>query len=137
MNQGVEILLARMDSNPDEFVGVEWPNKSRWDWVMDELRNRIIPTKEGQERGHVPLRFLSDEEVNALWDKLESLRADQFTNRVMETLLRDEDFNPFEDAMRAGIGKLAQYQHQQDKPTKIAMSPSQLKVAQRIMGGSK
>lgn len=106
MNQGVEILLARMDSNPDEFVGMDWPNKSRWDWLLDDLRRRNVPTREDKEREYVPLRFLSDEEVRMLWDKLESLRADQFTKQVMETLLRDEETNHFEDAMRAGIGKL-------------------------------
>ena len=110
MNQGVEILLARMDSNPDEFVGTSWPSKNKWAWVIDDLRRRMVPTKEDKEFGQ-PLRFLSDDEVRMLWEKLESLRADQFTKAVMQTLLHEEEeTNHFEDAMRAGIGKLSAYQ---------------------------
>ena len=92
MNQGVEILLARMDSNPDEFVGTSWPSKNKWAWVVDDLRRRMTPTKEDKEFG-LPLRFLSDDEVRTLWEKLESLRADQFTKAVMQTLLEDEAAN--------------------------------------------
>lgn len=95
MNQGVEILLARMDSNPDEFVGVDWPNRSKWDWVMQDVQQRMYPDP---ERAQIPLRFLTDAEVQALWNKLESLRADQFTKAVMRTLLEYEEEEP--DLMR-------------------------------------
>ena len=135
MNQGVEILLARMDSNPDEFVGMDWPMKSKWDWLLDDLRRRMAPTKEDKEFGQ-PLRFLSDEEVRMLWEKLESLRADQFTKAVMRTLLEEDEHlveNPFADAVMRGMGQLATYAHQQDKPTKIAVSQSMLKTAQKLM----
>lgn len=126
MNQGVEILLARMDSNPDEFVSIDWPNKGRWDWLLDDLRRRVIPTHEDKERGYVPLRFLNDAEVQALWSKLESLRADEFTKKVMQTLLHEEEeVNPFADAVRAGIGQLSQYA---TKPNRIAMSRSQYEL---------
>ena len=136
MNQGVEILLARMDSNPDEFVGTSWPQSNKWGWVVEDLRRRMAPTKEDKEFG-LPLRFLSDEEVRMLWEKLESLRADQFTKAVMRTLLEEEDEhvveNPFADAVVRGMGQLATYAHQQDKPTKIAVSQSMLKTAQKLM----
>ena len=94
MNQGVEILLARMDSNPDEFVGMDWPRQSKWSWVMDDLRKRVAPdadAREAKKEGYIPLRFLTDIEVQALWEKLESLRADQFTKAVMRTLLEEDD----------------------------------------------
>ena len=90
MNQGVERLLARMDSNPDEFVGTSWPQSNKWGRVVEDLRRRMAPTKEDKEFGQ-PLRFLSDEEVRMLWEKLESLRADQFTKAVMRTLLEEDD----------------------------------------------
>ena len=86
MNQGVEILLARMDSNPDEFM-----EGRKWNWVVTDLQNRVHPTPEMKKEGYLPLRFLSDEEVRMLWEKLESLRADQFTKAVMRTLLEEDD----------------------------------------------
>ena len=88
MNQGVEILLARMDSNPDEFM-----EGRKWNWVVTDLQNRVHPTPEMKKEGYLPLRFLSDDEVRTLWEKLESLRADQFTKAVMQTLLEDEAAN--------------------------------------------
>ena len=35
------------------------------------------------------LPFLSDKEIKALWEKMQSLQGDLFTIRVMDTLLRD------------------------------------------------
>ena len=86
MNQGVEILLARMDSNPYEFM-----EGRKWNWVVTDLQNRVHPTPEMKKEGYLPLRFLSDDEVRTLWEKLESLRADQFTKAVMRTLLEEDD----------------------------------------------
>lgn len=131
MNQGVEILLARMDSNPDEFMAGR-----KWNWVVTDLQNRVHPTPEMKKEGYLPLRFLSDEEVRMLWEKLESLRADQFTKAVMRTLLEEDEHlveNPFADAVLRGMGQLATYTHQQNKPTKIAVSQSMLKTAQKLM----
>jgi hypothetical protein len=35
------------------------------------------------------LSFLNDKEIKALWEKMQSLQGELFTNRVMDTLLRD------------------------------------------------
>lgn len=87
MNKGVEILLERMTSNPDEFVptvpGVLEPIK----W--SEIISSVFARKHGRE-GHPPyydLSFLSDEDVDALFNKLQSIRGDHFTKSVMATLL--------------------------------------------------
>lgn len=99
MNQGVEILLARMDSNPEEFFeGV------KWEWVMRDVHKRIYKDRIDLEDGRVRLPFLSDEEVKALYDKMESLRAEQFTHKVMSTLLEESEVNPFADAVMQGFG---------------------------------
>lgn len=82
MNQGVEILLARMDSNPDEFIGLKGSKKEKWGWFVHGLEERISGGKRS-------LPFLTEEEVQALWGKLTSLARDLFTHRVMETLLED------------------------------------------------
>lgn len=95
MNQGIEILLARMDSNPEEFVPDvlgNYPNK--WRNILQQIEQRIkiksYKVKEG-EYLHIELPFLKLEEVEAVWDKLQSLQGDLFTKRVMNTLLQDED----------------------------------------------
>lgn len=124
MNQGVEILLARMDSNPDEFM-----EGRKWNWVVTDLQNRVHPTPEMKKEGYLPLRFLSDDEVRTLWEKLESLRADQFTKAVMQTLLDEEEgVDPFAEALRAGI---KQFPHYQIKPNKIAIGRSQYEALKK------
>jgi hypothetical protein len=123
MNQGVEILLARMDSNPEEFVGTEYygDRSDKWNWVLDAVRRRLYPRSDEKETP-TPLRFLSDQEVRAIWDKLDSLRADQFTRNVMATLLREEDY---------AREYTANYTHQA-MSTKISLTGSQIKLAEKL-----
>lgn len=113
MNQGVEILLARMDSNPDEFVGDVYASSNKWDWFLTQLGYRVNPTPEIKKEGYVALGYLSDAEIKALWEKLESLRADQFTKKVMSTLLQeehesDEEFMRYNTKGRGGAVSRAQ-----------------------------
>lgn len=95
MNQGIEILIARMDSNPEEFVPDvigNYPNK--WRKILVQIEQRVkakgIKVKEGEYLA-IELPFLKLEEIEAVWDKLQSLQADLFTKRVMNTLLQDAD----------------------------------------------
>lgn len=103
MNQGVEILLARMDSNPDEFVSWDGYVVGKWDWIMRDVQKRALGNRVDLEDGVVRVPFLSDEEVKALWNKVESLRADQFTKKVMRTLLEEEE----PDLMRYSAADMA------------------------------
>jgi len=86
MNKGVQILLERMSSNPDEFIPTlrdGYPAKWRDILLSVEMR-----TNGGKDYKH-HLPFLSDKEIKALWEKMQSLQGDLFTKRVMDTLLRD------------------------------------------------
>lgn len=95
MNQGIEILIARMDSNPEEFVpDVVGRYPRKWQNILEKVEQRI------KLKGYKPkvdelfvteLPFLKDEEVEALWDKLQSLQSERFTKQVMDILLRDAD----------------------------------------------
>ena len=86
MNKGVQILLERMSSNPDEFIPTlrdGYPAK--WRDILLSIEMRTNGGKEYKDR----LPFLSDKEIKALWEKMQSLQGDLFTIRVMDTLLRD------------------------------------------------
>lgn len=93
MNKGVEILLERMSSNPDEFLpeipSSEYPSyPEKWVAVISAIYAR----KHGRE-GHAPfydLSFLSDADIDALFNKLQEIRGDHFTKCVMSTLLTDD-----------------------------------------------
>jgi hypothetical protein len=86
MNKGVQILLERMSSNPDEFIPTlrdGYPAK--WRDILLSVEMRTNGGKDYKDQ----LPFLSDKEIKALWGKMQSLQGDLFTVRVMDTLLRD------------------------------------------------
>ena len=71
MNKGIEILLARMESNPDEFLT---GNKSgKWLHLMESFEDHMLP-----------------EERKVLMDKYNALKMEKFTERVMKEVLEDQ-----------------------------------------------
>ena len=85
MNKGVQILLERMSSNPDEFIPTlrdGYPAK--WRDILLSVEMRTNGGKDYKDQ----LSFLNDKEIKALWEKMQSLQGELFTKRVMDTLLR-------------------------------------------------
>jgi hypothetical protein len=86
MNKGVQILLERMSSNPDEFVPDmmgKYPPK--WRNIILSVDMRVKGGKDYEDQ----LPFLNDKEIKALWLKMQELQGELFTKRVMNTLLQD------------------------------------------------
>jgi hypothetical protein len=92
MNKGVQILLERMSSNPDEFVPTLRDGYSqKWRNILLSVEMRVNGGKDYRDQ----LAFLTDKEVKVLWEKMQSLRGDLFTKQVMDTLLKDaHEFDP-------------------------------------------
>jgi len=83
MNKGVQILLERIKSNPEEFapdITGRYPDK--WRNILQQVQARA----NGEPQF---LDFLPDAEIQELWRAMQSVRGDQFTKQVMNTLLRD------------------------------------------------
>lgn len=86
MNKGVQILLERMNSNPDEFVpDVIGRYPPKWMDIIASIQVRVEGKKDS-------LQFLNDTEIHALWNKLQKLQGDVFTKRIMNTLLRGDPY---------------------------------------------
>jgi len=86
MNKGVQILLERMSSNPDEFVpDIHGKYLPKWRNIILAVYMRVDGGKD--YRDHLP--FLTDKEIKALHEKMQSLQGDLFTKQVMNILLRD------------------------------------------------
>ena len=88
MNKGLQILLERIKSNPEEFtpdIAGSYPEKWR----------AILRQVEARANGEKPkyLDFLSDAEIAELWRVMQEVRGDQFTKQVMNTLLRDGELS--------------------------------------------
>jgi hypothetical protein len=97
MNKGVQILLERIKSNPEEFtpdIAGSYPKK--WRVILRQI--------EARANGEVPkyLDFLSDAEIDELWRAMRGVRGDQFTKEVMNTLLRDGELSSFSQELDEG-----------------------------------
>ena len=94
MNKGVEILLERIDSTPEEF-GYDDPLFSRkWRDITERVEQRyqaIIGNPDTPRHYAYQLDFLEDEEITTLHNKLKALRAEEFTKDVMGRLLAGAD----------------------------------------------
>lgn len=85
-NKGVQILLERMNSNPNEFISTirgNYPDK--WKGIILSVYMRVDGGKDCKDQ----LPFLTDKEIKALHEKMQSLRRDLFTKQVMNTLLSE------------------------------------------------
>jgi hypothetical protein len=88
MNKGVQILLERMNSNPDEFIpSVLGDYPAKWRDIILAVHMRTNGGKDYADQ----LPFLNDKEIKTLWHKMQELQGELFTKQVMNTLLRDAD----------------------------------------------
>lgn len=69
MNKGVEILLARMESHPEEFLR----DSDRWEHLFNHYK-----------------KYMTEDDKQAFWDKLCEIRTQEFTERVIKQLLEEK-----------------------------------------------
>ena len=78
MHKSMEILMARMESHPDEFDlvyrQVQLNPDKRWDFVIKPLLERAESMMRGDPS--FQLGFLSNEEVSIVFRKLMSIQGD-------------------------------------------------------------
>ena len=94
MNKGVEMIIARMESTPEEFIAQEEYSipPSKWHNILMQVKERMYAINgddAAEPHYKYQLAFLSNEEILAIWAKYQSLLADQFTRRVMGNLLAE------------------------------------------------
>lgn len=76
MNEGVRILLDRMDTHPEEFhYGIH----TKWAQIISE----VMKAAKGEPS---LVHFLHPEEVEAIRDKLRALERNEFTSHVLRVL---------------------------------------------------
>jgi hypothetical protein len=97
MNKGIEILLSRMESHPDEFGGSDYVDT--WGWALYPICRRAERIQKGGDlqpditspKPFAEYPFLTDEEVMQVYRKFQELQGDAFTRRVMQQLLDPQD----------------------------------------------
>jgi hypothetical protein len=80
MNDGVKLLLDRMETNPEEFTTKDFSGNSRW--------SHLINYYDG---------ILTDEERNALKAKQTELLRKELTQAVMQELMHENRAGSWSD----------------------------------------
>jgi len=86
---GVGIVLARMDSHPEEF----WMGEDKWKFIyQDYFRDSMNETEKGM-----------------IFDKLKKIRQEEFNQRVLATLVppqeEEEEDSPSRFARETTLGR--------------------------------
>ena len=120
MNDGVELLLKRMDTHPEEFQenwadlsGDEphpvtprrqWGNiiynvRLRAEWIRNDGQN--LPGRRGD--ACTPLPFLTDKEVLTVFDKYCAIQRKGFMGEIMRNILHEPGQDVGNDALGNGV----------------------------------
>lgn len=126
MNRGVEILIARMKSNPDEFKPNDYQlgggvGGSAWDNLLDRWKH-----------------CLTEEEVTAFRDALKETHRELFSQEVMKHILHKGERQEFVEETMSMTGlSQAPYQHPYNTQAIGLAQPAtyqpQLRVGQEIV----
>jgi uncharacterized membrane protein YgcG len=121
MNQGLEILIARTKTHPQEFFGWETGNHiaSRWVTMMENFTNHMTDAE--KEKWQEAMTDLNK------W--YENKRRDDFTEAVMKELLVREG----EEEIGAALYSMSH--PKKPRPTKLLTAASLTKDALAILAG--
>jgi hypothetical protein len=91
---GVKILLQRMETNPEEFYKRVIPEEYETlkDVKWHDIIHSVVTSKHEGKKFSCSL-FLTDTEVDALFEGYAKIRRKEFDNNVMRQLLVTEDKN--------------------------------------------
>jgi hypothetical protein len=95
MNEGVKVLIERMKTNPEDFELVQDKNykhglkEGRFYWVSEQVRDYLSLGNQ-----HMHLTLLMKEDLDALVDAFKEKHQQEFTDRVMRDLFREEQKEP-------------------------------------------
>jgi hypothetical protein len=79
---GVQILISRMESNPEEFKGGD-----KWYWIM----SKVVDAKRNPTHHANTLPELTTEEINALFDAYTPFLRKKFDDSVLREVLSSEE----------------------------------------------
>ena len=133
MNKGVQILLERMQSNPEEFTP-DWRGEypPKWRRKLEAIGRRathINDKKKGDVEYYPELPFLKDEEILEVWQAMQDLLANQFTEEVMATLLHDANESDYPSELSSSF---EQGRNEKPKRKPVKVSALDIKIAKEL-----
>jgi len=144
MNKGVQILLERMGSNPEEF----YTDETKWLDLLGMVINRAKQLAGERPLGFKPLISsccLTDDEVIVLHTKMQQIQANEFTNRVMQRLLGSDEKLPYKTSNTGGTTAVGTFGYSDAReeiipysdPKSVISSPDMLDRIKTLLKGSK
>ena len=113
LHPAVELLLARMDSHPEEFVSDNIPAYGSRADVLRKLVENILDNVEGSQ-------------VLPVKEKLDQLYLDMYHKELMDELLSGDDKRAQEAAMQEAAKQQAYAAQLQSYPAHLQQSLAQL-----------
>ena len=122
VNEGVGIILARMETHPEEFFGMHENNNNKWRWMFAESLREVM----------------SEPEKAAVFEGMKKVRRLEITHKAIATIMpAEEEDDEYADE---GVTKtLMANRHTQPKQTqgpKQTMSRSEWEVFKAKHGAS-
>jgi hypothetical protein len=119
VNEGVGIILARMETHPEEFFGIG-DTSNKWRWMFSESLREVM----------------SEPEKAALHSGMTKVRRLEITHKAIATVMPEEE----EEEKREKEGYMtssAYWSGATPKPEgkKMIVSASQMEMMKRINGG--
>jgi len=122
VNEGVGIILARMETHPEEFFGLGETN-SKWRWIFSENLREVM----------------SEPEKAALHSGMTKVRRLEITHKAIATIMpaEEEDDGYADEGVTKTLMANTYSQPKQAQPKKMVVSASQMEMMKRMSGGFK
>lgn len=109
VNEGVGIILARMETHPEEFFGLGETN-SKWRWIFSENLREVM----------------SEPEKAALHSGMTKVRRLEITHKAIATIMPDE-----KEENTIKFRSEGRY----NEPKKMVINAAQAEMIKRMSGG--
>ena len=113
MNSGVQIILNRMRTNPEEFFD---GGGSRWKWIFAEVMREVM----------------TEVEKAALFEELKKVRRMEISAKAAATILKADEKEEQEASEYYGQALAKMEGAPVNKPKKLHLNPSQVEVLKKM-----
>jgi hypothetical protein len=93
VNEGVGIILARMETNPEEFFGMGDKENNKWRWIFAESLREVM----------------SEPEKAAIFEGMKKVRRLEITHKAIATVMPQEEEDNDQEPMGRGAMKNSAY----------------------------
>ena len=113
MNSGVQIILNRMRTNPEEFFD---GGGSRWKWIFAEVMREVM----------------TEVEKAALFEELKKVRRMEISAKAAATILKADEKEEQETSEYYGKAIAKMEGSPVKQPKKLHLSPTQVEVLKKM-----